>query len=225
VLPLLQHASRQQAVTVFVDELIRMLPSTLGSPDAVDGASPRGSGRDAAVAAILRAPQPDELELLLIRRADRAGDVWSGHVALPGGRRESDDADVVATATRETMEEVGVDLAAPGARLLGALPPLLPRSPLLPPLTVHPFVWFVTHADPRTSVEVASTHWVTIAHLRSLEHRSEHRLAMPDGSVRSLPSIIIEHELPLWGMTHSIVGTLLDALDQASTASGSSSDC
>ncbi|MGH7466016.1 MAG: NUDIX domain-containing protein, partial [Longimicrobiales bacterium] len=62
--------------------------------------------REAAVAILVR-PR-DALELLLIRRAELHGDPWSGHIALPGGRRAPDDADLLATACRETEEEVGV---------------------------------------------------------------------------------------------------------------------
>ncbi|MBA3258253.1 MAG: NUDIX domain-containing protein, partial [Gemmatimonadales bacterium] len=61
----------------------------------------------AAVALVL-VPDPDSV--LLIRRAERTGDPWSGHMALPGGRRDSEDSDLIATAIRETAEEVGLQL-------------------------------------------------------------------------------------------------------------------
>jgi 8-oxo-dGTP pyrophosphatase MutT (NUDIX family) len=60
--------------------------------------------------AIIRAPVNGESCLLMIRRAQRTGDPWSGQMAFPGGRRESSDASLLATAQRETREEVGVDL-------------------------------------------------------------------------------------------------------------------
>ena len=64
--------------------------------------------REAAVAAILRpGPQP---EMLFILRASKDGDPWSGHMAFPGGHRESSDASLRATAERETWEEIGLDL-------------------------------------------------------------------------------------------------------------------
>ncbi len=59
------------------------------------------------------------VEGLFIKRAQQAGDPWSGQIALPGGRREPADADLLATAVRETREETGIELT--GVEQLGAL--------------------------------------------------------------------------------------------------------
>ena len=61
-----------------------------------------GAGTPQAAVALLLTPDPDRL--LLIRRAEREGDPWSGHLALPGGRRDESDTDLLATALRETFE-------------------------------------------------------------------------------------------------------------------------
>lgn len=49
-------------------------------------------------------------EVLFIKRAAREGDRWTSHVALPGGKRDPEDESDRATAIRETMEEVGLDI-------------------------------------------------------------------------------------------------------------------
>ena len=61
-------------------------------------------------------------EVLFIKRAGRAGDRWSGHTALPGGKRDPEDADDLAAAVRETKEEVGLDLTGKGCFHVGNLP-------------------------------------------------------------------------------------------------------
>jgi 8-oxo-dGTP pyrophosphatase MutT (NUDIX family) len=76
-------------------------------------------GARAAVAIVLRGSGRD-MDILFIRRAEHPDDPWSGQMAFPGGRQESGDEDLIATATRETHEEVGLSLAADGC-LLGRL--------------------------------------------------------------------------------------------------------
>ena len=74
----------------------------------------------AAVAMILVGAE-DRLKLCMIRRAEKSGDPWSGHMALPGGRFSPEDADLRVTAERETHEEVGLRLDP--AHRLGSLAP------------------------------------------------------------------------------------------------------
>src|SRR5918998_527770 len=77
----------------------------------------------AAVALLLR---ERELEIFVIKRAEKGDDPWSGHMALPGGREEPEDDNPYETARRETLEEVGLDIAE--GRLLGRLDDLGPRA-------------------------------------------------------------------------------------------------
>jgi 8-oxo-dGTP pyrophosphatase MutT (NUDIX family) len=64
---------------------------------------------------------PDaDAEILLIRRVDRGGH-HSGQIAFPGGRSEPEDTGPVETALREANEEVGLDRAAAGVRVVGLL--------------------------------------------------------------------------------------------------------
>ena len=55
-----------------------------------------------------------------------------GQVALPGGRRDPQESDLVETAVRETREELALDLHAHG-ELIGPIDELRPRTPVLPP--------------------------------------------------------------------------------------------
>lgn len=61
-------------------------------------------------------------EILFIKRAQRIGDKWNGHVALPGGKRDPEDEDDAVTAIREALEEVGIDLDYDKAIAIGNLP-------------------------------------------------------------------------------------------------------
>lgn len=68
-------------------------------------------------AAVLIGVDPDG-QLLLTRRAAHLKH-HPGQIALPGGRRDADDADAVATALREAHEEV----ALPSADIIGQMAP------------------------------------------------------------------------------------------------------
>jgi 8-oxo-dGTP pyrophosphatase MutT (NUDIX family) len=135
----------------------------------------QGGVTHAAVALLLRPenrtpgsdPPGDSAEILFIKRAIRAGDPWSGHLAFPGGRAEERDASLLEIAMREATEEVGID-ARQGGRLLGRLPTLRPSSASIPSITVTPFVALVpAGAVPRPQPEeVQEAFWIPLAALR-----------------------------------------------------------
>ena len=78
----------------------------------------------ARVAAVLVLLYPDKAghaRVVLIERTTTDGHHHSGEVSFPGGRAEPEDADVTATALREATEEVGLDPAAAGLRVVGRL--------------------------------------------------------------------------------------------------------
>ena len=160
-----------------------------------------------AAVAIIIAPEPDAI--LLIRRAERAGDPWSGHMALPGGRREPGDLDLLATAIRETSEEVGIRLGS--EHLVGTLEDVVPRTPVLPPVAVRPYV-FLSRLRPPISLssEVTSTSWVPLTHLLRPD---THHLVRLDVAGQS--RLVQAFELPdgiVWGMTERILSALLNHL-------------
>src|SRR6185295_12084220 len=79
---------------------------------------------EAAVALVLAGPGED-LSVCAIRRAEHPLDPWSGHMALPGGRKDATDPHPRAAAERETWEEVGLALTEP--HWLGQLSDVLVR--------------------------------------------------------------------------------------------------
>jgi 8-oxo-dGTP pyrophosphatase MutT (NUDIX family) len=156
----------------------------------------------AAVAVIL-APDPDAL--LLIRRAERAGDPWSGHTALPGGRQDADEPDLFTTAVRETAEEVGLALSR--EHLIGTLDDVVPRTPVLPPIAVRPHVFALSHR-PLLSLnpEVAAARWVP---LDLLLHPGTYDSVMVDirGESREFPAYRLDDAV-VWGLTERILSSL-----------------
>jgi 8-oxo-dGTP pyrophosphatase MutT (NUDIX family) len=116
--------------------------------------------RRAAVAAVLH-DEPAGPRVLMMKRAERAGDPWSGHISLPGGGHHATDATLLETAIRETREELGIELG--GARLLGQLPPLHPRTSGPHGVEVTPFVFLAEAApEPVCGPEALSAFWLPI---------------------------------------------------------------
>jgi 8-oxo-dGTP pyrophosphatase MutT (NUDIX family) len=160
-----------------------------------------------AAVAIVLVPDPDSL--LLIRRADRTGDPWSGHMALPGGRREPEDPDLLTTAIRETFEEVGIRLSRDD--LAGALDEVVPRTPVLPPIAVRPYV-FILSARPDITLnpEVDTAGWVATD--RFLRPDTHHPVRLDvAGQSRQVMAYQLEDGL-VWGMTERILTGLVQHL-------------
>ena len=118
-------------------------------------------------------------EVLFIKRIDRSGDRWSGHVALPGGRRDPEDANDQETAIRETREEVGLDLTAQECIPVGSLPERIITTTwghqVLMVICPYMFLW-TSSKSPSLKLqpaEIAATHWVPLAALLSPSLRTQ----------------------------------------------------
>ncbi len=148
--------------------------------------------------------------VLFIRRAERESDLWSGHFAFPGGRRDPRDGSIQATAERETMEEVGLDLRE--AACVGALDCQV--SPVRDPdggLGVFPFVFHVVRWPSFVmSDEVAGVHPIALERLLSGEGRGTFPYRFRDRDL-VLPCIRLDDAL-IWGMTLRMVDELLARL-------------
>jgi 8-oxo-dGTP pyrophosphatase MutT (NUDIX family) len=165
--------------------------------------------KEAAVALVLRAAAvADDLELLLIRRAQREGDPWSGQIGLPGGRFERVDASLEETAVRETIEELGLDVRRHGV-VLGALDELRPRTPVLPPIIVRPYVCVVRDVPTLVpSDEVAEYRWVRVGDLFHADARVNTTVRVRDFSMRV--DAYQMGDFTVWGMTERILSTFAE---------------
>ena len=175
-----------------------------------------GDPARAAVAIVLRATPPSHespvtsLELLLILRATREGDPWSGQVALPGGRRNPEDATLQDTAIRETLEETGIDLAAHGL-VLGTLDELRPRTPVLPPIIVTPFVAIVPPELPfQISDELADAFWAPWTTFADPTRIDESTVNVR-GADWKVSSYLVGERV-VWGMTERMLRTLAERI-------------
>jgi 8-oxo-dGTP pyrophosphatase MutT (NUDIX family) len=108
-----------------------LMPVRLDTGERRRIAIPTGP-QDARPAAVLVLIAPDRngpdgnaapdarAEVILIERVDRGGH-HSGEISFPGGKPEPEDPDVVATALRESAEEVALDAVAAAVRVIGQL--------------------------------------------------------------------------------------------------------
>ncbi len=163
--------------------------------------------RRAAVAVLLRY-QRTSPEVLLMRRAEVASDRWSGHVSFPGGREETVDPTLFATAVRETREEVGVDLEA-NARLLGQIDAVraIARGKILP-MSITPFVFVEERPEqPRPSREAAEVFWLPLD--RAATGELDDRYPYRKGPIKlDLPCWRYDGQV-IWGLTFDMLSNLL----------------
>lgn len=82
--------------------------------------APGHEPRPAAVLVLLFPGADGDAHTILIERATHDGH-HSGEVSFPGGKAEPGDPDPPATALREAEEEVGLDVAGAGVRIVGTL--------------------------------------------------------------------------------------------------------
>jgi 8-oxo-dGTP pyrophosphatase MutT (NUDIX family) len=155
-----------------------------------------------AAVAIVCAREPQR-SILLIRRAHRESDPWSGHWSFPGGRRDPQDPDLIHTALRELEEECGLRL---GRECLEtALAPTTAGRRVGRVLTVAPFVFSVERElpvtpDPREAVEAL---WIPVSLLADLSLHSMQ--PVPGMPPEQLFAAIPLNDVPLWGFTYRVL--------------------
>ena len=156
----------------------------------------------AAVIALLS--QVDGLAALLIKRRERPGDPWSGHVAFPGGFVSPSDEGSLTAALRELREEVGVELRRED--VVGMLSPARPLN--RPEVEVLPYVAYLEQ-PPRLSLgsEVEAARWASLKGLSTTRVKVSLK-----GEVVEVEGFLVD-EWVVWGLTARLLKELLTRLE------------
>lgn len=162
-----------------------------------------------AAVALIRTGGADP-EFLVLRRASNPQDPWSGHFALPGGRWEKGDKDLLDTCIRETFEECAIRLDPSG--LVKALPMAVAGVHMGRPMNVAPFLFELPEKPSLTlaDLEIAEFHWLPQSYLRDPANRHNAALSLthPD---REFPCIRVGAGGAIWGFTYGVLESLWES--------------
>jgi len=186
-----------------------LTPNFLHLKDKLASINPSKDGDQVeAVVAILLWDEPGGgLQALLVQRAEREGDPWSGQIGLPGGRVKQAVETPRTALHREVEEEVGIKLEEVGVEL-GSLSVGHPMRRL--EMRVQPWVYGLT-VKPMISIgsEIASSFWTDLADLPSTKKMSEITVRNQPWSVESF---VVEGKI-VWGFTYRVLTELLPILE------------
>ncbi|MHB1568514.1 MAG: NUDIX hydrolase [Solirubrobacteraceae bacterium] len=179
------------------------LARTLLTPEAAAALDVHGRTDAAVLVAIF--VRAGRLHAVLTRRRDDLRR-HPGEISFPGGRRDSADPDLVATALREAHEEIGLEPSA--ARVLGALQP---TPTIVTGYSIYPFVALIDDGTAwRLSAgEVAEVLEPALADLRAgYARRTLLRRGLP---IRT--DTYAAGEAIIWGATARILADLFERID------------
>jgi len=169
--------------------------------DAEPVPHPEPGDRLAAVLAVLVGDE--EPELVFTERAAMLSR-HAGEMSFPGGLQDPGDADLRATALRETAEELGVDV--PATSVLGALPAI---HTSVSGILVTPFVAIVASLPPLTvsDAEIARVVRVSLRELAAIE---EQRVLREENGMTWRGWWYVDGGATVWGATGFMVHALLE---------------
>jgi 8-oxo-dGTP pyrophosphatase MutT (NUDIX family) len=150
-------------------------------------------------------------EILMIQRAVRQGDPWSGHMGFPGGRKDESDASDMACAKRETREEIGFDLDIYGELVCQLSDVNTGWRADRPEMLVAPFVFKVGSTPVfELNHEVDDTLWIPLSFLLNDANRSRHQWDWR-GEVLESDAFTFDDRL-IWGLSLMMIDELLQII-------------
>ena len=154
----------------------------------------------AAVAIIVA----NRTSILLLRRNHHPRDPWSGHFSFPGGRKDRQDANLLATCLRETYEETGIQLL--HQTLASELSPAIAGHRTQQPILVKPFLFHLAErpAIALDSREIQSSCWLDI-HLFQQAERHVQAEVLPELFYPAFPI----DDYFVWGFTYRLLQYVL----------------
>ena len=170
--------------------------------------SHRANAKLAAVMALFYPNKQGETHLMFIVRKSSPG-VHSGQIGFPGGKPESGDVDLKATAVRETWEEIGVS-----SQSIHVLCPL--TEVYIPPsnFNVFPFVGMSTSTPnfKRQPSEVESIIEILLKDILDDSKRVFSLVSTSYGPKVNVPAFNFEGHI-VWGATAMILMEIIELLN------------
>ncbi|MCP4681130.1 MAG: CoA pyrophosphatase, partial [Desulfobacterales bacterium] len=162
----------------------------------------------AGVAGILKHDEKEGLCVMLVKRAEREGDPWSGHMAFPGGRMEKKDSNVYKATIREVEEETGLDLLME-AHYIGRLSDLLAKTHDRKSNMVLTAFIFSLEKEPEWhfNYELLERVWIPLDYFKEPSNRKKMDWQVAGNSVQ-LPCYYFEERV-IWGLTLSLIDELI----------------
>ena len=150
-------------------------------------------------------------EILMIQRAVREGDPWSGHMGFPGGRKDTSDVTDVACAKRETREEISFDLDTHGELVCQLSDVNTGWRADRPEMLVAPFI-FKVDSTPSFELnhEVDDTLWIPLNFLLDDANRGRHQWDWR-GEVLESDAFTYDGRL-IWGLSLMMIDELLEII-------------
>jgi 8-oxo-dGTP pyrophosphatase MutT (NUDIX family) len=155
----------------------------------------------------------ENAKILMIRRAKKKGDPWSGDMGFPGGRFSNmEDKSIYETALRELYEETGVG-ENDGIENIGRLSELLTKAHEKPtPMIITPFVFRVNKIPIfKRNNEVEELIWIPLSYFFNQQNRNT--MEIRTGRFKwGFPSYIYDKKC-IWGLSLSMIDELRNIND------------